>query len=75
MLHFCFRNQKLELQQRQSDGFYRAKAYDRMKYRIRDGPWVKYCSVMMVMSCCAVVSHISMFADKIISYIDISYFS
>jgi len=42
----CFRNQKCELERRQSSGLYRAKAYDKMKYRIRDGPWVK-CSYVV----------------------------
>jgi len=37
----CYRHQKYELEQRQSSGFYRAKAYDKMKYRTRDGPWVQ----------------------------------
>jgi len=48
MLQCCFRNQKYELEQRQSSAFYRTKAYDRMKYRIRDGPWVKLSYVINI---------------------------
>jgi len=47
MLWCCCRNQKFELERRQSSGYYRAKAYDKMKYRTRDGPWVKWSNVVL----------------------------